>query len=285
MRNQPQRRRSLGPVSPKRIYRNLSVRLRAGESSVGGEADALKHHSKSADAVSSFVIWVNWGQTHSSVLIGLHFKWHNLIWCDMLSLPVWLHFRESDSDSWFGLWVLSHSVWFFVRRNPFRASWKKPFNTNFLFMWPLFLFFFNVSSLSRHHMSCLLPCSTRACGRQWRMRTRWLSRACCPKTTSTVARGEGGACGREKIGKRRIGWKRGREEWTGWVTRAWFLSMLPPLPTIPLCSTCCQRQEQDIILFVSETSFKKNLFFCQRWSSHWPSFLCPLSVPTSRMGI
>lgn len=71
MRNQPQRRRSLGPVSPKRIYRNLSVRLRAGESSVGGEADALKRHSKSADAVRSFVNWVNWGQMHASVLIGL----------------------------------------------------------------------------------------------------------------------------------------------------------------------------------------------------------------------
>ncbi|KAI1884575.1 hypothetical protein AGOR_G00227800 [Albula goreensis] len=31
MRNPPQRRRSLGPVSPKRLYRNLSVRLRGGE--------------------------------------------------------------------------------------------------------------------------------------------------------------------------------------------------------------------------------------------------------------
>ncbi|XP_075879719.1 ankyrin repeat and fibronectin type-III domain-containing protein 1 [Nelusetta ayraudi] len=50
MRNPPQRRRSLGPVSPKRIYRNLSVRLRGGESSVAGEVDAAKHLSKSADA-------------------------------------------------------------------------------------------------------------------------------------------------------------------------------------------------------------------------------------------
>lgn len=112
--------------------------------------------------------------------------------------------------------------------------------------------------MTSHFLACLLPCSTRACGRQWRTRTRWLSRACCPKTTSTVAWGEGGACGREKIGKRRIGWKRGREGWTGWVTRVWFPSMLLPLPTIPLCSTCCQRQEQDIILFVSEPSEKKN---------------------------
>lgn len=111
--------------------------------------------------------------------------------------------------------------------------------------------------MTSHFLACLLPCSTRACGRQWRTRTRWLSRACCPKTTSTVAWGEGGACGREKIGKRRIGWKRGREGWTGWVTRVWFPSMLLPLPTIPLCSTCCQRQEQDIILFVSEPSEKK----------------------------
>ncbi|TWW69369.1 ankyrin repeat and fibronectin type-III domain-containing protein 1-like [Takifugu flavidus] len=53
MRNPPQRRRSLGPVSPKRIYRNLSVRLRVGESSVSREADALKHHSKSADTYKS----------------------------------------------------------------------------------------------------------------------------------------------------------------------------------------------------------------------------------------
>ncbi|XP_069557398.1 ankyrin repeat and fibronectin type-III domain-containing protein 1 [Brachyistius frenatus] len=50
MRNPPQRRRSLGPVSPKRIYRNLSVRLRGGESSVAVELDAPKNLSKSADA-------------------------------------------------------------------------------------------------------------------------------------------------------------------------------------------------------------------------------------------
>ncbi|XP_033500136.2 ankyrin repeat and fibronectin type-III domain-containing protein 1 [Epinephelus lanceolatus] len=50
MRNPPQRRRSLGPVSPKRIYRNLSVRLRGGDSSVASETDAPKHLSKSADA-------------------------------------------------------------------------------------------------------------------------------------------------------------------------------------------------------------------------------------------
>lgn len=51
VRNPPQRRRSLGPVSPKRIYRNLSVRLRGGEASVSGETDTLKHLGKSADAV------------------------------------------------------------------------------------------------------------------------------------------------------------------------------------------------------------------------------------------
>ncbi|XP_029365170.1 ankyrin repeat and fibronectin type-III domain-containing protein 1 [Echeneis naucrates] len=50
MRNPPQRRRSLGPVSPKRLYRNLSVRLRGGESSVASETDPHKHLSKSADA-------------------------------------------------------------------------------------------------------------------------------------------------------------------------------------------------------------------------------------------
>ncbi|XP_030262289.1 ankyrin repeat and fibronectin type-III domain-containing protein 1 [Sparus aurata] len=49
MRNPPQRRRSLGPVSPKRIYRNLSVRLRGGESSVGGDTNTPRHLAKSAD--------------------------------------------------------------------------------------------------------------------------------------------------------------------------------------------------------------------------------------------
>ncbi|XP_072224821.1 ankyrin repeat and fibronectin type-III domain-containing protein 1-like [Leuresthes tenuis] len=49
VRNPPQRRRSLGPVSPKRIYRNLSVRLRGGESSVASEVDTPKHPSKSAE--------------------------------------------------------------------------------------------------------------------------------------------------------------------------------------------------------------------------------------------
>lgn len=56
MRNPPQRRRSLGPVSPKRIYRNLSVRLRGGEASVAGEMDPPKHLGKSADAVR-YLFW------------------------------------------------------------------------------------------------------------------------------------------------------------------------------------------------------------------------------------
>ncbi|XP_031683453.1 ankyrin repeat and fibronectin type-III domain-containing protein 1 [Oncorhynchus kisutch] len=46
VRNPPQRRRSLGPVLPKRIYRNLSVRLRGGESSFSGETDMPKHPCK-----------------------------------------------------------------------------------------------------------------------------------------------------------------------------------------------------------------------------------------------
>nr|XP_043906845.1 ankyrin repeat and fibronectin type-III domain-containing protein 1-like isoform X1 [Solea senegalensis] len=53
MRSQQQRRRSLGPVSPKRLYRNLSVRLRGGETSVAREMDTLKHYSKFADAYST----------------------------------------------------------------------------------------------------------------------------------------------------------------------------------------------------------------------------------------
>lgn len=75
MRNPPQRRRSLGPVSPKRIYRNLSVRLRGGESSVAGEGEAPRHLSKSADAVRWFVgIWggglVSWAGIFSCPLAG-----------------------------------------------------------------------------------------------------------------------------------------------------------------------------------------------------------------------
>ncbi|XP_020782884.1 ankyrin repeat and fibronectin type-III domain-containing protein 1-like isoform X1 [Boleophthalmus pectinirostris] len=50
MRNPPQRRRSLGPVSPKRIYRNLSVRLRGAEAAGTDETEMPKHSNKSADA-------------------------------------------------------------------------------------------------------------------------------------------------------------------------------------------------------------------------------------------
>ncbi|XP_056144267.1 ankyrin repeat and fibronectin type-III domain-containing protein 1-like [Lampris incognitus] len=50
VRNPLQRRRSLGPVSPKRIYRNLSVRLRGGDSSVARETDTPKHLCKAAAA-------------------------------------------------------------------------------------------------------------------------------------------------------------------------------------------------------------------------------------------
>ncbi|XP_026181055.1 ankyrin repeat and fibronectin type-III domain-containing protein 1 [Mastacembelus armatus] len=51
LRNPPQRRRSLGPVSPKRIYRNLSVRLKGGDSPA--ETDTPKLLSKSADAYNN----------------------------------------------------------------------------------------------------------------------------------------------------------------------------------------------------------------------------------------
>ncbi|XP_028311583.1 ankyrin repeat and fibronectin type-III domain-containing protein 1 [Gouania willdenowi] len=54
MRNPPQRRRSLGPVSPKRIYRNLSVRLRGGEPSVATvAAPPQRSGGKSTDAYKS----------------------------------------------------------------------------------------------------------------------------------------------------------------------------------------------------------------------------------------
>lgn len=51
MRNTPQRRRSLGPVSPKRIYRNLSIKLRGGEPCVSEDVDTPRHLTKIADAV------------------------------------------------------------------------------------------------------------------------------------------------------------------------------------------------------------------------------------------
>lgn len=68
MRNQVQRRRSLGPVSAKRIYRNLSVRLRGGESSVATETDAPKHLSKSADAVRDVGVIILRGVTLAEML-------------------------------------------------------------------------------------------------------------------------------------------------------------------------------------------------------------------------
>lgn len=57
--NPLQRRRSLGPVSPKRIYRNLSVRLRGRESSVATAMDVYKHQRKSADAVRYDIYGIN----------------------------------------------------------------------------------------------------------------------------------------------------------------------------------------------------------------------------------
>ncbi|XP_037392130.1 uncharacterized protein LOC108442563 isoform X2 [Pygocentrus nattereri] len=49
VRDPPQRRRSLGPVSPKRIYRNLSVRLRGRDTPTEGEgSQGSNHHSKVA---------------------------------------------------------------------------------------------------------------------------------------------------------------------------------------------------------------------------------------------
>lgn len=41
----------MGPVSPKRIYRNLSVRLRGGESFTDGETDATKHQCRASSTV------------------------------------------------------------------------------------------------------------------------------------------------------------------------------------------------------------------------------------------
>ncbi|XP_041097886.1 ankyrin repeat and fibronectin type-III domain-containing protein 1-like [Polyodon spathula] len=54
LREPPQRRRSLGPISPKRLYRNLSVRLRGGattdqsQPSTTGKVESRRHNRKSA---------------------------------------------------------------------------------------------------------------------------------------------------------------------------------------------------------------------------------------------
>ena len=47
-----QRRRSLGAVSPKRLYRNLSVRLRGRDASVSGETDTPGHPCRATPTVS-----------------------------------------------------------------------------------------------------------------------------------------------------------------------------------------------------------------------------------------
>ncbi|KAJ8345237.1 hypothetical protein SKAU_G00294300 [Synaphobranchus kaupii] len=53
VRNPPQRRRSLGPVSPKRLYRNLSVRLRGGDSNSASESESPNRHCKAVPAYKS----------------------------------------------------------------------------------------------------------------------------------------------------------------------------------------------------------------------------------------
>lgn len=53
VRNPPQRRKSLGPVSPKRLYRNLSVRLRGGESNSTSESESPNRHSRATPAYKS----------------------------------------------------------------------------------------------------------------------------------------------------------------------------------------------------------------------------------------
>ncbi|KAJ8254329.1 hypothetical protein COCON_G00209410 [Conger conger] len=50
VRNPPQRRKSLGPVSPKRLYRNLSVKLRRGEPNSASESEAPNRHCKAVPA-------------------------------------------------------------------------------------------------------------------------------------------------------------------------------------------------------------------------------------------
>lgn len=100
MRNPPQRRRSLGPVSPKRIYRNLSVRLRGGESAVSEEVDVPKRPSKPAETVGCFDVIFRWSS-------GLAFTSYFKPSCTSLLLRnyfyFWLHLFHADApptDSW-----------------------------------------------------------------------------------------------------------------------------------------------------------------------------------------
>lgn len=75
----------MGPVSPKRIYRNLSVRLRGGESFTDGETDATKHQCRASSTVrhnketqlscwvcfvSDFIIFLNRSVLQSSQFQG-----------------------------------------------------------------------------------------------------------------------------------------------------------------------------------------------------------------------
>ncbi|KAG7460025.1 hypothetical protein MATL_G00216970 [Megalops atlanticus] len=53
VRNPPQRRRSMGTVSPKRLYRNLSVRLRGSESSTASESEAPNRQCKATPIYKS----------------------------------------------------------------------------------------------------------------------------------------------------------------------------------------------------------------------------------------
>lgn len=94
MRNPPQRRRSLGPVSPKRIYRNLSVRLRGGESSVSEEVDVPKRPSKPAEAVRCVLM----------LFLGEGLVWQLHLTSNIFIVPpfcTWLlHLRNNLLYSW-----------------------------------------------------------------------------------------------------------------------------------------------------------------------------------------
>lgn len=218
VRNPPQRRRSLGPVSPKRIYRNLSVRLRGGESSVGGETDALKHLGKSADAVRYLDVILRGGLVIETEIMRSFFggtRWLCVTVNVLSQAKLLLRFMV-----WFTCPAfLSHPMHFLAQHLSFiyliKIVWK--------IVWTLFLCLSpNPTTTPDPDPWSLVPISTRPCGRQWKMRTLWLYKACCPETTPTVEEEqEEQACGREERRKRRTGSERGRGGWTGWATRAW----------------------------------------------------------------
>ncbi|KAM6905379.1 ankyrin repeat and fibronectin type-III domain-containing protein 1 [Xenentodon cancila] len=95
-RNPPQRRRSLGPVSPKRIYRNLSVRLRGGESSVEVEGDSPKHPSRPAEAYKT--LWEAVENEDTLAVQSLLSKEHTSSGGGVAARSIWERGEKKEKD-------------------------------------------------------------------------------------------------------------------------------------------------------------------------------------------